>query len=77
MASSRIRTGFHRLAIVLAVGFLIPAVIAFANAGFLKVMYSDADAGPAIAIGTLCLVAGVGVYILTRAIGWIVEGFVG
>lgn len=50
MASSRIRTGFHRLAIVLAVGFLIPAVIAFANAGFLKVMYSDADAGPAIAI---------------------------
>lgn len=77
MASTRVRTGFHRLAIVLAVGFLIPAVIALANAGFIKIMYANADTGAPLTVAALCFAAAVIFYVAIRAIGWIVEGFIG
>jgi len=77
MASTRVRTGFHRLAIVLAVGFLIPAVIALVSAVVETITTPDARIGGSLFTAAACSVTAVILYVLTRAVGWIVEGFLG
>ena len=77
MASSRIRTGFHRLAVVLSVACLIPGVFLLSRAGFAAIFWTAAQAEASTFIACLWLAAAAFFYVATRAIGWIVEGFAG
>jgi len=77
MASSRVRTGFHRLAIVLSLVFLVPGIFLLGRSGFAAIFWTVTEAETAISFAALCFAAAAFFYVVTRAIGWIVEGFVG
>jgi hypothetical protein len=77
MASSRVRTGFHRLAIVLSFLFFIPAIVMLGMAGYAAIFYTVTDANHALYSALGLSAAAAFFYVAVRAIGWIVEGFVG
>jgi hypothetical protein len=67
--TARIKTGFHRLGVVLGVIFLMPAVIAVACWPF-----ASSGAG-LLLLAVLAAAAAVASYLLARGLGWIAAGF--
>jgi hypothetical protein len=70
MSIERIKTGFYRIGLVLAVLLAVPG----AGIGSWGVFVHDRDV---VILGMLLLAAGFACYLLAVAIGWIASGFAG
>jgi hypothetical protein len=70
MSTKRIKTGFHRIGVVLAAFLAVPG----AGIGSWGVFVHDRDV---VIFGMLLLAAGFACYLLAIAIGWIASGFAG
>jgi hypothetical protein len=75
MRAQRIKTGFHRIGVVLGLLSLIPAVVVF---GYFAVMVAEGHGEYIhLAVGGAWVLLGAFLYGSARALGWIVAGFVG
>jgi hypothetical protein len=71
MSTKRIKTGFHRIGVVLA------AICAVPGAALIGFWVFGAARDQAVMFGVLFLAAGMICYLLAIAVGWIASGFAG
>jgi hypothetical protein len=74
MRANRIKRGFHRIGVVIAVPCLVIAVIALAM-GFYNWLQVSSNFYVNIRIGIQWLAGGITWYVVAWAVGWIIAGF--
>ena len=84
MRARRIKTGFHRIGVVLAVLLIVPGAVSIAIGAYLGFAgRNDAsgalgfDASEALGFGAALVGAAALLYAAARALGWIIAGFAG